>query len=146
MNWAPTKLLGCYEILDAQRRRTDSAWYNVMALIRLTDVPVRKADGTIRPRVWHLRPLSDAGHGHWKADPLGELEQTTGIVPEWSLNPAGDSAEFSFGDGFSGAGIQFAAVDADPDTLRGRVVEHWDFGPPFSQDKGRAYGVRRPCP
>jgi hypothetical protein len=62
------------------------------------------------------------------------------------LNLPGDSAAFSFGDGFSGAAIQFAAIDANGDTLRGHVTEHWDFGPPFSYDKGRAYAVRRACP
>jgi hypothetical protein len=104
-----------------------------------------KLDSTVRPNAWHLRPLSNAGNGHWKSDPDGELETQILFVPEWSLSPAGDSAAFDFGDGFSGAAITFAAADADRDTLRGHVTEYWDFGPPYSHEKGRAYAVRRSC-
>jgi hypothetical protein len=142
--WAPAELLGCYEILDAKHRRADSAWYNVSAVVRLTDRPMRKFDGTVRPLTWHLRPLSNPGTGHWQADPGGEYEKGTGDAPEWSLTPAGDSADFEFSDGFSGATIQFAASDADRDTLRGRATEHWDFGPRTSNSE-RAYAIRRPC-
>ena len=141
---APAELLGCYEILDAKHRRADSGWYNVTAVVRLTDQPMRKFDGTTRTLTWHLRPLSNAGTGHWQTDPGGEYEKGTGEAPEWSLNSAGDSAVFDFSDGFSGAMIEFAASDADRDTLRGRTTEHWDFGPGTS-DRGRAYAVRRPC-
>jgi hypothetical protein len=145
-HWSPATLIGCYEILDAKYQRADTAWYNVMAIVRLTQAPARKFDGTIRPNAWHLRPLSNAGNGRWRADPRGQLEGDTRIAPWWSLNSSGDSAEFNFRDGFSGASIQFAAVDAHGDTLPGHVTEHWDSGPPFSQDKGRAYAVRRVCP
>ena len=145
-HWSPAQLVGCYEILDANRRRADSAWYNVMGLVQLTDVPVLTFDGAVIPHVWHLRPLSDARNGHWRADPLGTLERERQFVPDWSLNSSGESATFGFGDGFSGATIQFNARDADRDTLRGRVTEHWDYGPPFSYDKGVAYAVRRACP
>ena len=144
--WIPGDLVGCFEILDSKRRRADSAWYNAVAFVRLTDRPMRGPDGTVRPLAWHLRPLSKAGIGHWNADPDGELEnETMSFVPEWTLSPTGDSAAFHFGDGFSGAAIRFAAADADPDTLRGRVSESWDFGP-SSYDRGRAYAVRRTCP
>jgi len=102
-------------------------------------------DSTVRPLAWHLRPLSNAGTGHWKADPNGELESEITFVPEWSLSPGGDSAAFYFHDGLSGASIQFAAADADRDTLRGRVTESFDLGPPWSYDRGRAYAVRRTC-
>jgi hypothetical protein len=145
-HWSPAQLLGCYEILDAKHRRADDAWYNAMAVVRLTDIPVRESDGTVRQRAWHLRPLSDAGSGHWRADPQGTLEHENGFVPEWSLNASGDSAAFGFSDGFSGAAIEFAAEDADGDALRGHVTEHWDFGPPFSNTRGPAYAIRRPCP
>src|SRR5262249_33184762 len=130
-HWSSAELVGCYEILDAGRRRADGAWYNVMAVVRLTERPMLESDGTVRPNAWHLRPLSNAGNGHWKSDPGGELESGIGFAPEWSLNPARDSAAFDFGDGFSGAVIAFAAADAERDTLRGRVTEHWDYGPPF---------------
>lgn len=79
-------------------------------------------------------------------DPEGRLESVVGFAPEWSLNASGDTLRFNFIDGFSGATIQFARADAHGDTLRGVVTEHWDFGPPFSNDKGRAYAVRRSCP
>ena len=145
-HWSPANLVACYDILDAQQRPASGKWYNVMAIVRLTQTPRRKFNGTIRPNTWHLRPLSDAGSGHWRADPQGQLEGGSGSAPEWSLNSTGDSAEFAFGDGFSGATIQFAAADAHGDTLRGRVTGHWDFGPPYSEDQGRAYAVRRSCP
>ena len=145
-HWSAAQLLGCYTILDEKRRQADSAWYNVMGIVRLTDVPMRKFDSTVLPRNWHLRPLSDAAKGRWKADPRGELEATPGFVPAWSLSPSGDSVSFDFGDGFSGGVLEFAAVDATGDTLRGRVTEHWDFGPPFTHDRGAAYAVRRACP
>jgi hypothetical protein len=144
-HWSPAELVGCYEILDANRRRADSAWYNAMAVVRLTERPMLEVDGTVRPNTWHLRPLSNAGIGHWKSDPNGELETGTIFAPKWFLNPAGDSAVFGFGNGFSGAAITFAAADADRDTLRGWVTENWDFGPPYSYDRGRAYAVRRAC-
>ena len=143
-HWIPGELVGCFEILDSNRRRADGVWYNAMAVVKLTDRPMRGTDSTVRPLAWHLRPLSNAGSGHWKADPTGELENQSMFVPEWTLNPAGDSATFHFHDGLSGASIQFAAADADRDTLRGRVTESFDFGP-SSYDRGRAYAVRRAC-
>lgn len=145
-HWSPAVLVACYEILDAKRQPAKGAWYNVMGIVRLTQTPMKKFDGTIRRNAWHLRPLSDAGNGRWRADPQGHLERDIGWAPEWSLNSAADSVEFNFRDGFSGATIQFAAVDARGETLPGHVTEHWDSGPPFSDDKGRAYAVRRSCP
>ena len=145
-HWSPAELLGCYEILDAKRRPADSVWYNVMPTVRLTDTPMRRYKDTVRARAWHLLPLSNAGQGRWRADPEGKLESVVGFAPEWSLNASGDTLRFNFIDGFSGATIQFARADTHGDTLRGVVTEHWDFGPPFSNDKGRAYAVRRSCP
>jgi len=144
--WSPAGFVGCYEILDANRRPADRAWYNVMAIVRLTETPTRNFDGTIRPNAWHLQPLSDAGSGRWRADPRGQLERVMRFAPQWSLNSSSDSAEFDSRDGFSGATIQFAAVDAHGDTLRGHVIEHWDSGPLFSNDRGAGYAVRRSCP
>jgi hypothetical protein len=144
-NWSPAQLLGCYEILDSTRHRADSAWYNVMGLVRLTDVPMREFAGTSTRRAWHLRPLSDSRNGHWKADPSGAMEHANEMAPLWFLNSSGDVAIFAFGDGFSGAGIRFFASDARGDTLRGRVTEYWDYGP-FKNDRGVAYAVRRVCP
>jgi len=144
--WSLAGVVGCYEILDAKRRPADTVWYNVMAIVRLTQTPMRNFDGTIRPNAWHLRPLSDAGSGRWRADPRGQLERLMGFAPHWSLNLSSDSAEFDFRDGFSGATMQFAKVDAHGDTLRGHVTEHWDSGPPFSNDRGAVYAVRRSCP
>src|SRR4051794_16037718 len=74
-NWSPAQLLACYEILDSTRHRADSAWYNVMGLVRLTDVPMREFPSTFGGKAWHLRPLSNARNGHWKADPTGALER-----------------------------------------------------------------------
>lgn len=145
-HWSPAGLTGCYEILDATRQPAEGAWYNVMAVVRLTEHPMLAADSEPVPHSWHLRPLSNARNGRWRADPNGNLETQSRHVPRWSLNPAGDSASFDFRDGFSGASIVFAASDADRDTLRGRVTEHRDVGPPFSKDAGRAYAVRRSCP
>ncbi len=144
-HWTEAELLGCYEILDARLRPADSAWYNVMARVKLTDIPAGKRVGSTRPNTWHLRPLSNAGNGHWKAE-TSEREYAMGFAPEWSLTRAGDSAAFDFRDGFSGAAIQFAASEVHGDTLVGDVTEHWDFGPPFSHARGRAFAVRRPCP
>ena len=111
--WDRDSLLGCYQILDAKLRPADGAWYNVMSLVRLTDTPMRDMKGTILPRAWHLRPLSDARHGRWKADPRGLLDSLP-IAPEWSLNLSGDSANFNtFSVRLHASNDRSAAVDDD---------------------------------
>lgn len=143
--WTPAQLLGCYEIFDAKGQRAESAWYNVMPFVRLTDVPFPTSDPNAQPRSWHVRPLSNAGMGRWKADPTGALERVSRFVPMWTLNARSDSLTFVFRDGFSGASIHFAERDAAGDTLRGHVIEHWDAGP-TDNARGSAYAVRQVCP
>jgi hypothetical protein len=63
----------------------------------------------------------------------------------WSADSLTDSVRLSFSDGFSGAVVTVAASTQRTDTLRGRIAQHWDSGPPFTTDERGAILVRFAC-
>jgi hypothetical protein len=66
-------------------------------------------------------------------------------APLWTADSLTDTVRLSFIDGFTGAVF---VLEARPpvDTLRGRVFESWDAGPPFQTPRGSAYAIREACP
>jgi lipopolysaccharide export system permease LptF/LptG-like protein len=63
----------------------------------------------------------------------------------WRVDARTDTVRVLFHSGFSGTEF-ILGLRPHGDTLRGRAVEHWDFGPPFSNDAGVVSAVRIACP
>jgi hypothetical protein len=63
----------------------------------------------------------------------------------WGMHSTRDSVMLAFHTGLSGSLLFFGIPPGPVDTLHGRAEEHWDFGPPFSNDGGPVMAVRVPC-
>jgi len=123
-------LIGCYA-LYFERGRVDGSLFNAAPSVRLDSMPFRSP--------WRsMTGLSLAGH----PTPLRELS----LPSLWTADSLTDSVRLSFVDGFSGAVFVLDAPAGRTDTLRGRVFESWDAGPPFVTPRGLAHAVRESCP
>jgi hypothetical protein len=131
------EVLGCYALFGADGRRVDTTYYNASPLVRLDS---GSASGTVDSVAGMLRDLV-------ALDTLGRPSRTTrGLLgPTWTADSLSDTIRVSFVNGFSGAEFVLAAPPRGGDTLRGRAVEHWDFGPATTR-RGAAHAVRIACP
>ena len=89
--------------------------------------------------LWRLIPLDSSGHLAYKGWQPGE------IGPSWAMDSLHDTLYLSFSDGFSGAELILWAPIGVGDTLRGRITDNWDFGPPFVVPHGRGLAMRVQC-
>ena len=129
-------VVGCYA-LYAHGRLLDSSYYNSAPSVELSAATFDSVQG-LGGASRHLLPL-DVDEAYRRR--VAEAD----FGPSWSADSLSDSVRLSFVDGFSGTELVLAAPPEKPDTLRGRVFESWDFGPPFETTHGPAYAVRRPC-
>jgi hypothetical protein len=129
-NGLRTDLIGCYA-LYFERGRVDGSLFNATPSVRLDSMPFRST--------WRsMTGLSLAG----KPAPLRQPSQP----PQWTADSLTDSVRLSFVDAFSGAVFVLDALAGRTDTLRGRVFESWDAGPPFVTPRGPAHAIREVCP
>ncbi len=124
--------VGCYSLFTARGRRIDSTFYNASPVVRLDSANS------------HLENNDQWGRRMHALDTLGNPNRTTrGSLTRWFADSLTDTVRLSFSTGFSGAAFAFAVPAESADTLRGRIVEYWDFTDPT--DRGRAYAVRTAC-
>jgi len=129
-------LVGCYALFTDSSRRIDTSFYNASPLVLLDSTPslLDSSAGILRL----MFRLDSTGRSipPGRARPLG---------PVWGVDSTTDTLRLSFSDGFSGAALSLMASPGSGDTLRGRIAEHWDFGPPFVTERGKGFAVRIPC-
>jgi hypothetical protein len=131
-----TELIGCYALSAGQHSLSQSEYYNASGLVRL--------DTSVAPQ-WAppesfrmLVPLDSS------LEPTNPSRGHLG--PTWWADSLTDSVRLSFSNGFSGAFlVLLAPAGVRADTLRGRIANAWDFGPPFVTQRASAHGVRVPC-
>jgi hypothetical protein len=126
---------GCYAIFDEDRKPAHVNLYGPSPQVLLVGTP---DTGTRRDII-----LLDSTGAPSRQPPDGVFN---GFA--WTADSLSDTVRVSFHNGFSGAAVALRVpTDAElriGDTLRGRAVEHWDFGNPVT-DAGDAFAVRVPC-
>lgn len=133
----PGRMAGCWALYDGAGRPASDSLYFAAARVRLqtTRTSGRRVSSAAEPR-WKIVRLdangADVARTH---DPSGELEN-------WWYGGDG-RIHVQFSSGFSGT--EFILPSVRGDTLHGRAVEHWDFGPPFSTNGGKVTVVRIAC-
>lgn len=129
--------VGCYALFNSKRRPIDTTYYNAAPNVQLDSSAARSVDsilGEFRQMV--------ALNERWQPN-----RSTHGLrEPTWSADSLSDTVRLSFVNGLSGAEFVLALPQAGTDTLRGHAWEHWDFGPPYFTNRGRAFAVRVKCP
>ena len=131
------ELVGCYALSAGEHPLSQSEYYNASGLVWLDTSVARQWAPSEAFRM--LVPLDSS------LDPTSRSRRHVG--PSWSADSLTDSVRLSFSDGFSGAFlVLLAPAGVRVDTLRGRVANAWDFGPPFVTDRAPARAVRLPCP
>lgn len=115
---------GCYALFDSAGRSAAGRFHWAPATTRL------EPGG----RAVKLTPERDSGS-------LAPLPGTY----RWTITMRGDSVRVVFHSGFSGTVFLFS-MSTPGDTLRGRALGNWDFGPPFTTNEGAAMAVRMACP
>ena len=135
------ELIGCYALFDARGRPVDSSYYNSSPAVRFDSLVAGITDRDTIPGVyWWLHRLNDQGV------PLDSPGAGPHAGPVWWADSLSDTIRLSFSTGFSGAEFILSAPRRALDTLGGRAVERWDFGPPFVDDRGGAFAERIACP
>ena len=143
-------LLGCYSLRDKNGRPLDSTYYNSADIVRLDTLPEPTTPDEFKARMTgdHLAPRF-RGPRYGRLVPLGEragsVDLGLGGGLGWWQDSVTDSIQLSFVNGFSGTGLTLNAPEPLGDTLRGRIVEHWDFGP-GNIDRGAGSAIRVRCP
>ncbi len=134
----PVGVPGCYALFVA-RRPLDSSYYNATPLVRLdSSVSWTYQREGKRFQFRTLRRLDAAGNELDRDGAHGAR------MFSWWADSLTDTVRLSFVDGFSGAVLALTKVPGT-DTLRGRIEEHWDFGPPFVTSQQLAHAVKVPC-
>jgi hypothetical protein len=133
-------LLGCYVLFDGRGHLLDSSYYNAFSLVLLDSTPTWGTDQDSQPGI--VRVMSRVDSSGRRITP-GKSGFDRG--PSWWVDSLTDTLRMSFSNGFSGAVLKLAAIPGSRDTLRGRIEEHWDVGPPFVTNRGKARVVRIPC-
>ena len=146
---------------DASRTAQQTSWAALVGCWALYDSAGHRANETLywAPFVAHLdssapvgaRALRPGDRPAYKLDSLGRRDTTRltsagRLLSTWSTDSGVDTVRIAFNSGYSGT-IFFLGVPktVKSDTLRGRALEFWDFGPPFTTPGGRASAVRVPC-
>ena len=119
----PATILGCYALLDHRGRSAAESLYWSPAMARL---------------------YTGGSAGKWTFEADTGVPATSPGNYNWAIDSVGDTLRLLFHSGFSGTEF-ILGVAGVGDTLRGRAVEHWDFGPPYETDGGRASAVRIAC-
>lgn len=136
-------LVGCYALMTAPGHLLDRHnFYNASPMVYLDSTPrphILSTGRDLGTKERVLVQLDSAG------DPIGGVQPTGILGPSWSTDSLTNTLYVSFSNGFSGAELILQAPLGRGDTLRGRIIENWDFGPPFSDARGRGMAVRRPC-
>ena len=130
-------LVGCYVLATEAGRVLDRSFYNASPRVRLDSTAAWRADSTRIP-VRILIRLDSTGH------PMDGRRRSL-LGPVWSVDSVADTLLLSFSDGLSGTSMSLAIPPESRDTLRGRIDENWDVGPPFTTSRGRGYAVRTTC-
>jgi len=134
----PRDLVGCYALFDGRGRPASDSLYFAPSHVRLDSTALPDVQGwdltgptwTLARMDASLRPLRG------ERDGLGSLF--------WTADSSSVRVRMIFHTGFSGSELVFDARPAG-DTLRGRALQHWDFGPPFQTKAGPVTAVRVPC-
>ena len=126
---------GCWRFEPADGDTAARPLTMTPALARFTADPARVGDGAVMQRL-------DA-RGRW----LDSSERV--VLSTWRPTPDGDSIRVVFSLGFSNSVYVLAwrprDASAQADTLSGRAVEWFDYGPRLVP-RGVARAVRRACP
>lgn len=130
-------VVGCLRLFERDGRRIDTSSYNASHWIALRATAWRAPDGREYPGLFSAQRLDSTYR------PV-ELAPVDLRGPRWSADARGDSIRIDLGDGFSGALVVLDAPQSRRDTLKGRIVQLWDFGPGASNAR-RMYAVRAQC-
>jgi len=138
-------LVGCYKVMtDRGHPLGPHDYYGASPMVYLDSTPrlhvltngkdlgtsrrlMIRLDSTAQPIEQERRPLAFIG-------------------PAWWVDSLDDTVHMSFSNGLSGIALIVGERVGTGDTLRGRIEDHWDFGPPFVAPHGRGMAVRVPCP
>ena len=116
-------IVGCYAFFDRSGRPAYRNLDWAPATARLNE------GGTATK----LTPVVDSGNA----------EDTPGAYA-WSTDWLADTVRVTFHNGRTGT--QFIlGFRSGSDTLQGRAIQHWEAGPPFRTDGGRASAIPIPC-
>jgi hypothetical protein len=128
----PPWLAGCYALFNRAGRPAAESLYWAPSYARLDSGGAGTATA-----------LDSAGHERGPRDRRDSLTIGRG-TRSWHVDSLADTVRLLFHSGFSGTEF-LLGFRRGSDTLRGRAVEHWDFGPPFETNAGQATAVRIPC-
>lgn len=134
----PRDLVGCYALFDRRGRPASDSLYFAPSHVRLDSTALTKGEREDRTDdAWALTKL-DAN-----LRPLhGERNRPPSL--HWTAESNPERVRMIFHTGFSGTELIFDAPRAR-DTLRGRALQHWDFGPEFETEAGPVTAIRVPC-
>jgi len=133
-------LLGCYALYTRRGHLPDSSFYNASPLVRLDSDPAFGTERDSEPGTIRVMVRLDS-----TGQPLGPRHPHHALGPSWLVDSTTDTLRLLFSDGFSGAAVIVVAARSSGDTLRGRIEEDWDVGPPFVTNRGNGRAVRIRC-
>jgi len=129
-------VLGCYALYSSSGKLLDSSFYNSSPLIELDSSVVGITARDSRPGIIRSMIRRDA-NGR-------VLTRSREWGRSWWADSLSDSIRISFSNGFSGAFVILNVPRGMPDTVWGRIEEHWDLGPTVN-DRGGIRAVRIRC-
>jgi hypothetical protein len=131
------QLVGCYALFT-DGKALDTSYRNSSPRVLLdSTVFDMTVDSLLGPLRWTVLDRLDA---------QGRLLEARGPFPpfRWWVDSASDSLHLSFVNGSGGADLVLESTRAS-DTLRGRIQNNRDVGPPFGTNQQSALAVRVPC-
>lgn len=131
-------LVGCYALWTGRGERVGSSFWNASPVIYLDSTPHQWTERDTVPGTLRMLVRLDTG-----GRPIDPPEHRDNPFRGWWADSLTDSIRLSFSDGFSGAQLVLSGPSDGPDTLRGRIVELWDFQLPTKE--GPAYATRVQC-
>jgi hypothetical protein len=135
----PRDLVGCYALFDRRGRPASDSLYFAPSHVRLDSAALPSVEREDLTGDRWARTKLDAS-----LQPVhGERDRRPPSL-YWTAEPNPERVRMMFHTGFSGTELIFDAPRTR-DTLRGRALQHWDFGPPFTTKAGRVTAVRVPC-
>ncbi|HYW14142.1 MAG TPA: hypothetical protein VE871_19410 [Longimicrobium sp.] len=135
----PRDMAGCYTVHDRHGGPTPDSLYFAPPRVRLHAEPAsRQARDRAGGTAWALTKLDAGGRP-------AESRERDRLLLYWAADTLSDSVRINFNAGLSGSELIVLPRPAPADTIRGRAVEHWDMGPPFTTEAGPVTMIRIAC-
>ena len=135
------QLVGCYALFTGGKA-LDTSFYNSSPRVLLDSTEMEMRVDSVPPLRFLVLDRLDAQGRLMDQTPRRKLGLP--FLPFTWWVDSRDSVHLSLVDGFSGTVLILESTPV-ADTLRGRIANHWDFGPPFVTNQQSASAVRVPC-